>query len=60
MSTEEKVNQIVLVVGKRELASSLGMTRPTLNSRIKDGSTWTVGEVEKIDNKYNQVKAMFP
>jgi DNA-binding Xre family transcriptional regulator len=44
----EKIRLLLLKYEKKELAQKLGMSRPTLDSRLKNGK-WKKLEIEKIN-----------
>jgi DNA-binding Xre family transcriptional regulator len=43
----EKIRLLLLKYEKKELAEKLGISRPTLDSRLKNGN-WKKLEIEKI------------
>jgi DNA-binding Xre family transcriptional regulator len=45
---EQKLKLLLLKYEKKELAEKLGISRPTLDSRLKNG-TWKKLEIEKIN-----------
>lgn len=45
---KQKVQQLLLKYSKTDLCEKLGMSRPTLNERIKN-DTWKKLEIEKIN-----------
>jgi DNA-binding Xre family transcriptional regulator len=45
---EQKLKLLLLKYEKKELAEKLGISRPTLDSRLKKG-TWKKLEIEKIN-----------
>ena len=44
---EKKLKLLLLKFEKKELSEKLGISRPTLNSRLKNGK-WKKLEIEKI------------
>jgi len=48
MTTNDKVQRILVKMPKYELAEKLGITHKTLNSRIEN-DTWKKLEIEKIN-----------
>lgn len=44
----EKIRLLLLKYEKKELAQKLGISRPTLDSRLKNGK-WKKLEIEKIN-----------
>ena len=45
---EQKLKLLLLKYEKKELAEKLGISRPTLDNRLKNG-TWKKLEIEKIN-----------
>ena len=40
MTTTDKVNKLLLTITKTELSQELGISRPTLDSRLEGKSKW--------------------
>lgn len=55
--TEFEFNFINLIkdrkITKKEIAEVLGVTQPTLKSRLNDKSTFRIHEVETLKTKFN-------
>lgn len=56
MSTTEKANSLMDLgdFNKVSLAKELGITRPTLDTRLNGSSEWKVLETKWIDILYNR------
>jgi DNA invertase Pin-like site-specific DNA recombinase len=59
-NTTEKANNIIHKSRdfgtKRELAMELGISRPTLDTRLDESSKWKKLEIKWIDKLYNDLK----
>lgn len=47
MDIQEKIKKLVLKYTKEDLAGKIGITRPTLNTRLEKGN-WKKGEIAII------------
>ena len=47
MTTTNKANKLLLTITKKELSEELGISRPTLDSRLEGKSKW-----KKLEEKW--------
>lgn len=54
MTTTEKVRKLLTIYTKLEFSEELGISRPTLDSRLIEKSKWKKLEISRINYLYNK------
>ena len=55
MTTTDKSKILLHVLTKTDLASELGITRPTLNKRLSEETEWKTLEIKWINKLYKEL-----